>query len=80
MNSLSMMFFIHPVLKTAPGLKLPLPLESGYNWSWITPGSSDFTPLKANAGNEYAVYSYTPQTVLEGWIQLLTDTDDQTGN
>jgi hypothetical protein len=77
MRSLSMVFFTHPVLQAATGLTLPLPLESGYDWSWITPGSATLTPLKSSAGNEFATYSYTPQTMLEGWVQLLLS-DDKT--
>ncbi|WP_057937836.1 hypothetical protein [Algoriphagus resistens] len=80
MNSLSMMFSIHPVLKTNPELNMPLPMQTGYNWSWISPGNGLFTPLKSNAGNEYAIYSYSPQTVLEGWIQLLADAKDPSEN
>lgn len=75
MQSLAMVFFTNPVLQAAPGLTLPLPLESGYDWNWITPGSATLTQLKSNAGNEYAVYSYTPQTILEGWTQLLLSDD-----
>jgi hypothetical protein len=78
MRSLSMVFFTHPVLQATSGLTLPLPLESGYDWSWINPGSATLTPLKSNAGNEYAVYSYTPQTILEGWVQLLLSDDGST--
>lgn len=71
MNSLAMLFFTHPVFQAESGLVLPLPMETGYNWSWINPGSDQLIPLKDNAGNEFASFNYSPQTALEGWLQLL---------
>ncbi|HZI46845.1 MAG TPA: hypothetical protein VFD75_03560, partial [Pyrinomonadaceae bacterium] len=52
MNSLAVNFITRPMLSMAQGLAVPLPEENGYEWSWITPGAKDPTPLKANAVNE----------------------------
>ena len=63
-------FFTHPVLARRQGLIMPLPQEEGYGWSWVSPGSTAALALKAKAADEFAVYDYTPQTLLEGWLQL----------
>ena len=70
MSQLEMTFFTHPVLQGADGLKVPLPLESGYEWSWVQPGFTDPIPLAARAGSEVAKFGYTPQTLLEGYTEL----------
>jgi hypothetical protein len=62
-------FITRPILEMANGLVIPLPEESGYNWSWIAPGKTG-SPLKASAANEYPIYGYTPQSIQEGWVQL----------
>lgn len=53
-------------------LVVPLPIESGYDWSWIQLYQQMVSerPMKANAANDIAQYNYTPQTVLEGWLKL----------
>jgi hypothetical protein len=70
MNSLAVNFITRPMLSMAQGLAVPLPEENGYEWSWITPGAKDPTPLKANAVNENPAYGYSPQMLLEGWVVL----------
>jgi hypothetical protein len=73
-RNLAITFFVHPVLKEQSGLLIPLPEEPGYDWSWIqldTPETLSVTPpLKTQAATESAHASYTPQTVLEGWLGL----------
>ena len=78
MNSLGVNFVTRPILEMSNGLVVPLPQESGYDWSWITMGTAG-TPLPANAANETPVYGYTPQTILEGWLQLDPGSDDEDG-
>lgn len=73
MGSLAVNFVTRPMLKMAQGLAVPLPQESGYAWSWITPGAEDTTPLKPNAVDQSAAYGYSPQTIQEGWLQLSPD-------
>ena len=70
LRQLAITFFTQPMLQSKAGLVLPLPLESGYQWSWVNPGTDPAIPLQAEAGNDMAVYSYTPQTALEGWVRL----------
>ena len=70
MNDLAVNFVTRPMLQMAQGMTVPLPAETGYAWSWITPGAANTTPLKANAVNETPVYGYSPQTLQEGWLQL----------
>lgn len=77
LNSLSVNFISRPVLSERSGLVLPLPSESGYAWSWITPGADATTPLQADAGSSVPAYGYTPQTVLEGWLELSPDPDSE---
>jgi hypothetical protein len=71
LNNLAVTFFTTPILNEKSGLVVPLPAESGFAWNWITPGASAAEPLAANAANGNAVWSYTPQTVLEGWLDLV---------
>jgi hypothetical protein len=73
LRNLQMTFFTLPVLNERQGLVLPLPVESGYVWSWVSTGVASDIPLAANASNGYAVWDYTPQTVLEGWLRLSPD-------
>jgi len=73
-RNLAITFFVHPVLGQQPSLVIPLPEEAGYEWSWIeldTPDSVSVSPaLKTQAATESAVASYSPQTILEGWLGL----------
>lgn len=71
LNNLAVTFFTMPVLNRSNGLVLPLPSESGYAWNWITPGASAPVPQASNASNGNAIWSYTPQTLLEGWLDLV---------
>jgi hypothetical protein len=70
MRSLAVNFFTHPVLSLRDRLLIPLPQESGYQWSWINPGQSTPLPLQPRAANEVAVFGYSPQVILEGWLKL----------
>ena len=72
LQKLAMTFFTHPMLAPQQGLVTPLPRETGYDWSWIQPlgQAVQELPQKANAVNEYAIFGYTPQTLMEGWLQL----------
>lgn len=69
-RGLAVTFFTHPMLSLRQRLVVPLPQEAGYQWSWITPGSPAPLPLQPNAANEFAVFGYSPQSLLEGWLRL----------
>ena len=70
MSSLAMTFFTNPVLQERQGLVVPLPQEQGFAWSWINPGTGPQIQLQSNAANDNAIWDYTPQMLLEGWLQL----------
>lgn len=70
-SSLAVNFVTRPMLQPAQGLVVPLPAEQGYDWSWITPGVDEKTSLKANDVTQTPAYGYTPQTLQEGWLELL---------
>jgi hypothetical protein len=70
MRSLAITFFTHPMLRRREEFVVPLPQESGYQWSWVTPGSDTQSTLKAATANEFVVFGYTPQTLVEGWLRL----------
>lgn len=77
-RGLAVTFFTHPLLSLQPQrLVVPLPQESGYQWSWVTHGSTEPAPLPANAANEFATFGYSPQTLLEGWLRLGAGEADQ---
>lgn len=69
---LAVTFFTHPMLSLRQRLVVPLPQESSYQWSWITPGAPASLPLLPNAATEFAEFGYSPQSLLEGWLRLET--------
>lgn len=73
LHALQVTFVTLPVLNERQGLVLPLPAESGYAWAWVSPGASSDVPLAANASDGGAVWDYTPQKLLEGWLRLKPD-------
>jgi hypothetical protein len=75
-DSLAVTFFTHPMLTLKERLVVPLPQEAGYQWSWITPGHATPLSLQSNAANEFAVFGYSPQSLLEGWLRLGTREED----
>ena len=69
MGGLAVTFTTHPVMRALNGLGLPLPEETGYGWSWVAPGAAP-SALPAKTGSDVASYGYTPQRLLEGWLEL----------
>lgn len=70
MSRLEVTFFTHPVLQGAQSLKVPLPLEAGYEWAWVQPGFSETIRLSSQSGSEVAQFGFSPQTLLEGFAEL----------
>jgi hypothetical protein len=76
MGSLAVTFFTNPVLTRRQGLVVPVPQETGWQWSWVDPPDADGgevappLPLAANAANDAATYEYSPQALREGWLRL----------
>lgn len=73
MNALQMTFVTLPVLQQRQQLTVPLPDQNGYQWSWVMPGNQQELPLVPNAGNSNTAWGYSPQTLLEGWLELSPD-------
>jgi len=72
MQRLAVTFFTHPLLKEQERLVAPTPAVAGYEWSWLQPlgAATIATPLKPDAVNDAVQYGYSPQMLLEGWLQL----------
>lgn len=65
-----------PVLQAKAGLALPVPEVLGFDLSWVQAGTDDqgghrwyVTPTIAAATTD-AVWAYTPQSLVEGWLRL----------
>lgn len=80
LSRMQMTFFTMPVLQRRQGLAVPLPAQSGYVWRWVSPGNVPQIPLAANAVNSNASWDYTPQTLLEGWLNLVPDPNPAPNN
>lgn len=72
MQRLAVIFTTRPVLGDQLGLRLPLPTEPGYRWSWVAFGDA---PVLLDAAPQPGtpVYGHGPQTLQEGWLQLQPD-------
>lgn len=79
MQNLEVTFFTHPMIAKRQGLVTPLPQEAGYGWNWLQPVGTTVQsiPQKSNAVDDTAMYDYTPQTLMEGWLQLKEVPDNQ---
>lgn len=71
-QQLAVTFTARPVLSNQLGLRLPLPAEAGFSWSWVAAGAAPaaLTPL---AAPDVPSYGYSPQQLLEGWLDLIPD-------
>jgi hypothetical protein len=70
MQQLAVTFTARPVLSDQLGLRLPLPAEVGFSWSWVAAGQ-DPAPLNPTAAPDVPSYGYSPQQLLEGWLDLI---------
>jgi len=70
MQQLAVTFVTRPVLSGQPGLRLPLPAETGFSWSWVAPGEAP-APLAPQSTPDIPAYGYSPQRLLEGWLDLI---------
>jgi hypothetical protein len=74
MHQLAVSFTTRPVLRDQRELKLPLPSETGFAWWWVPPGQPP-APLGATGAPDAPVYGYSPQRLLEGWLELVRNPD-----
>lgn len=70
MQRLAVTFTARPVLSDQFGLRLPLPAEVGFSWSWVTTGTPP-APLNPAAAPDVPTYGYSPQQLQEGWLDLI---------
>lgn len=80
LNNLQMTFFTMPVLQMRNRFVVPLPAQTGYVWRWINPGNQPQIPLASKAANSDANWDYSPQTLLEGWLNLVPDPNPAPSN
>jgi hypothetical protein len=69
--NIAVTFFTAPVLAGVSSFSVPLPAESGCVWNWITAGAKSPYPLTPNAVDGTAVFGYSPQRLVEGWLDLV---------
>ena len=75
LRTLEMTFMITPILGGSSALTLPLPNEPGYQWSWVQERlAAGRRRWDVRADVNYTApggpWTYTPQTILEGWLRL----------
>ena len=69
-QQLAVTFTARPLLRGQGGLRIPLPAMAGFGWSWVAPGAAP-ADLGAPAAPDLPVYGYSPQRLLEGWLDLI---------
>jgi hypothetical protein len=70
MQQLAVTFTTWPVLSDQLGLRIPLPAEAGFTWSWVEAGAAP-APLAPPPAPDVPSYGYSPQQLLEGWLDLI---------
>ncbi len=75
LRTLEMTFLTTPILSGSSALNVPLPNEAGYQWSWIQEKMLDNTlrwQTRGDINNSVpnGLWTYTPQTLLEGWLRI----------
>jgi hypothetical protein len=76
MQQLAVTFTTRPVLSDQFGLRIPLPAEAGFTWSWVSPSLTQEqgavpAPLSPASAPDVPTYGYSPQQLLEGWLDLI---------
>jgi hypothetical protein len=69
-QQLAVTFSTRPVLGSPAGPRIPLPAMTGFTWSWVTPGQAP-APVAPAPSPDVPIYGYSPQRVLEGWLDLI---------
>ena len=78
LSTLEMTFLTTPILGGSSALTMPLPSEQGYQWSWVQErkiGGKTIWETRGDIGSTPpgGPWTYTPQTILEGWLRLNPD-------
>ena len=79
MQQLAVTFTARPVLGDQLGLRLPLPAEVGFSWSWVAAGQRP-APLSPADAPDVPSYGYGPQQLLEGWLDLIPNPPSDNGS
>jgi hypothetical protein len=69
-QQLAVTFTTRPVLGSPLGPRIPLPAIAGFGWSWVAPGQAP-AQLAPPPSPDIPIYGYSPQRVLEGWLDLI---------
>jgi len=72
MQQLAVTFTARPLLAGQLGLSIPLPAEAGFSWAWVAAGTAP-APLAPPTAADVPSYGYSPQQLLEGWLDLIPD-------
>jgi hypothetical protein len=70
MQQLAVTFTTRPVLRDQFALRIPLPAEAGFTWSWLFQGTA-LEPLSPASAPDVPSYGYSPQRLVEGWLDLI---------
>lgn len=71
LQRLQLAFLTSPVLTPKEQLSMPVPAQTGGFWEWVeNDGTSWSEQQKINPVTLDAVMNYTPQEILEGWLNL----------
>jgi len=71
MNRLMAYFMANPVLVGPQQVQIPVPVEAGRHWSWVEP-AQPATTLATNVVGDRARFGYSPQRIVDGWLELKT--------
>jgi len=64
LQAIEIIFLTTPILTDRGRINLPLPLEAGYQWSWVSDGATAIGKVSTQA--TFAA----PQEIREGWLKL----------
>lgn len=79
MQQLAVTFTARPVLSDSLGLRIPLPAEAGFTWSWVSPGAAP-EPFSPASAPDVPSYGYSPQRLIEGWLDLIPNPSPPDGS
>ena len=74
--ALEMNFPVSAVLGPADQFALPLPVEAGFQWNWVENKDSAWNVKAVNPTMQKGLFSYSPQTINSGWLQLKRSPDN----
>jgi hypothetical protein len=70
LKKLSVTFMTAPVLTDQEGIRLNLPKESGYSWSWLERPSAPVWVQNEQIQATDNTLKFTPQRLVGGWLKL----------